>query len=225
MKNTLIFLDIETIPTQQDDIKEYIGRTIKHPAKMTLPSTIAAWEMNDRQDAIDEAVSKTGLDGSFGQVVVIGYDMRNDGHPDVISGLDEYEVLTCFNSELDSIPRNMWSMMKVVGHNICGFDLRFLMQRYMVNGIRPHAIIKAAVNAKPWDDCVYDTMTQFAGFGKTISLDKLCLALGVQTPKDGMDGSMVGAAVADGRIGEVADYCKKDVMATRAVYQRMTFAA
>lgn len=40
-----------------------------------------------------------------------------------------------------------------------------------------------------------------------------------------MDGSMVGKYVADGRIKEVEAYCKKDVIATREAYKRMTFQA
>jgi predicted PolB exonuclease-like 3'-5' exonuclease len=98
------------------------------------------------------------------------------------------------------------------------------MQRYIVNGIKPHALIRRAAEAKPWEsEKVFDTMIQFAGVGNRISLDKLCLALSVPSPKGDMDGSMVSKAVADGRINEVAQYCKKDVEATREVFKRMTF--
>jgi predicted PolB exonuclease-like 3'-5' exonuclease len=66
-------------------------------------------------------------------------------------------------------------------------------------------------------------MTQFAGHGNRISLDKLCLALSIPSPKGDMDGSMVNQAVKDGRLLEVVEYCKRDVIATREVYRRMTF--
>ena len=89
--------------------------------------------------------------------------------------------------------------------------------------IKPHPIIATTATAKAWDNRVFDTMTQFAGFGNRISLDKLCLALGIKSPKGEIDGSMVGQYVADGRIDEVSEYCKRDVVATREVYQRMTF--
>jgi hypothetical protein len=98
------------------------------------------------------------------------------------------------------------------------------MQRYIVNGIKPHVILSRAAQAKPWEsEKVFDTMVQFAGVGNRISLNKLCMALDVPTSKGEMDGSMVGQAVADGRIAEVAEYCQKDVMATKAVFERMTF--
>ncbi len=222
--NTTIILDIETIPASDPAIRDYIAKTVKHPGTIKLPSSIEKWNENERPAAIEEAVSKTGLDGAFGQVCCIGYDLLNDGNPETIYGLDEATVLDCFNDALNSIPPSMWSAVVIVGHNVSAFDLRFLLQRYIVNGIKPHPIINSAANAKAWDDKVYDTMTKFAGFGNRISLEKLCTALGVPTPKDCMDGSMVGKYVADGRIEEVAAYCKKDVAATRAVYRLMTFA-
>lgn len=219
-----IIIDIETIPAQSQAVREYIAATIKPPKTMSVAATIEKWHKESKQGAIDDAVSMTGLDGAFGQVVCIGYDLHDSGAPEAVYGLDEADVLTRFNTVLDAIPRNMHNATTVVGHNVSGFDLRFLWQRYVVNGIRPHAIINVAAQAKSWDAKIYDTMTQFAGYGNRISLDKLCLALGVPSPKGDMDGSMVGKAVADGRLLEVVEYCKRDIRATREVYRRMTFA-
>ena len=42
------------------------------------------------------------------------------------------------------------------------------------------ALSRGAAQAKPWElEKVYDTMIQWAGVGKTVSLDKLCRALGL----------------------------------------------
>mgnify|MGYP000896336555 CR=1 FL=1 len=218
-----IILDIETIPATSTKIAEWIASTIKPPATIKLPASIEKWHRESKAEAVAEAIDKTGLDGSFGQVVCIGYDLHDSGAPEAVYGLDEPDLLTRFNAVLDTIPRNMHQATTVVGHNVSGFDLRFLFQRYIVNGIRPHAIINSASKAKPLDANVYDTMTQFAGFGNKISLDKLCMALGIPTPKGDMDGSMVGKAVADGRLLDVVEYCKRDVAATRLAYRRMTF--
>lgn len=221
--NHTIILDIETIPTTAPRIADYIAATIKPPATIKLPASIAKWHAESKQEAINEALSKTGLDGAFGQVCCIGFDLYNDGQPETIYGLDEHDVLTRFNRALDAIKPSMWSATTVVGHNVLAFDLRFLVQRYIVNRVKPHPIIATTATAKAWDNRVFDTMTQFAGFGNRISLDKLCLALGIKSPKGEIDGSMVGQYVADGRIEEVSEYCKRDVVATREVYQRMTF--
>lgn len=224
MINTTITLDLETIGTQRQDIRDYIAANVKPPGTIKLPASIEKWYKESKGEAVDDAIAKTGLDGAFGQIVCIGYDLDDSGRPSVIYGLDEPVLLKQFNEVLNTIPSNMHSTMQIVGHNVLQFDLRFLLQRYIVNGIRPHPIINVAVNAKAWDTKVYDTMIQFAGYGKTISLDKLCMALGIPSSKTDMDGSMVGQAVADGRIEEVAEYCKRDIIATRACFKRMTFA-
>lgn len=219
-----LYLDIETIPANSEAIRAYIAATVKPPATYKKPESIAEWYKEQAPAAIDEAMAKTGLDGAFGHVCVIGYQFE-DNASQVVYGLDEAEVLTRFNTMLDNdIPRATHSAVKVVGHNVLSFDLRFLVQRHMVNGIPPHPVINVAVNSKAWDNKAYDTMTQFAGYGNRISLDKLCLALGVESPKGEIDGSMVAKYVADGRIDEVAAYCMRDVAATKAVYQRMTFS-
>lgn len=222
MKNQYLVIDIETIPCQRQDVREYIAKTVKPPATFKKAESIAAWHKEQGPEAIEEAVSKTGLDGAFGQVCVVGLAL-DENKSEVIYGLDEAVLLKQLNDKLNAIPASMHNAITLVGHNLQGFDIRFLWQRYVVNGIRPHAIISASVNAKSWDAKVYDTMTQFAGYGNRISLDKLCLALGIESPKGDMDGSMVGQYVADGRIEEVAAYCLKDVAATRKAYQRMTF--
>ena len=141
-------------------------------------------------------------------------------------GLNEREFLEGLSKMLlECVDQKDAFATTVVGHNASSFDLRFLVQRYIVNGIRPPSVIRRAADAKPWAaEKVFDTMVQWAGVGNRISLDKLCLALNIKSPKGEIDGSKVGEFVAAGRISEVADYCRNDVTATKAVYQRMTFA-
>jgi hypothetical protein len=163
---------------------------------------------------------------------VIGYAI-DDAEPQTLQVYDwrqpsaEASLLADFAEALSEkiAPSNERSIC-VVGHNVAQFDLRFLMQRSIVDGIRPHPVIAHAAQAKPWESAlVFDTMVQWVGVGNRIKLDKLCKALDIQTPKDGMDGSMVWDFVRDGRIDDVAAYCKKDVIATRSVHRRMTFQA
>ncbi len=219
-----ITIDIETIGTQRQDVRDYIAKSITHPGNISKPETIEKWHLESKPAAIEEAVAKTSLDGAFGQVVCIGYQLDDDAQASVIYGLDEPTLLSEFNCALEAIPKSERFTTTVIGHNVSAFDLRFLMQRYIVNGIRPHIILARAAQAKPWEsEKVFDTMVQFSGVGNRISLDKLCMALGVPTSKGDMDGSKVGQAVADGRLADVATYCQRDVEATRAVYHRMTF--
>jgi hypothetical protein len=162
--------------------------------------------------------------GSFGQVCCIGW-ARQDEQPTTVYGTDEKFVLSEFARLLkNSVGANEAFNCTVIGHNVSAFDLRFLSQRFVVNGIRPPMMIARAAQAKPWEsEKVFDTMVQWAGIGQKIGLDKLCMALSIPSPKAGMDGSMVWPMVQDGKIDEVARYCERDVQAVRAVWQRMTF--
>jgi hypothetical protein len=179
---------------------------------------------------VDAAYRKTGLDGSFGQIACASFAYLN-AEPVKLWPCDwqdpksESHLLMGLNDHLnESIPQNMHRMVQIVGHNVASFDLRFIVQRSIVKGVRPHPILMAAAQAKPWElDKIYDTMIQWAGVGGRISLDKLCRALGLPGKGD-MDGSKVWDAIKDGRIAEVAEYCADDVRKARAVWERMTFA-
>lgn len=218
-----VFLDIETIKCQREEpLREFLTRTIKPPKTISLPSSIEAWHKDKKAGVVQEAIDATGLDGAFGTVCCIGYQLPGMKQPESICGMDEPFVLREFNAALDSIPANMESATTVVGHNLVGFDLRFLLQRYIVNSIRPHAIINMAAKAKAWDNSVYDTMLQFAGYGNRISLDKLCFALGLEGKSD-FTWEDVLPAMLCGSYDSVAEYCQHDVSITRAVYMRMTF--
>lgn len=49
-------------------------------------------------------------------------------------------------------------------------------------------------------------------------LDYWCKRFGVPSPKEGIDGSQVGAAYAEGRIEEIGAYCLRDAKATAELY-------
>lgn len=168
-----------------------------------------------------EKIAGTGLDGAFGQVFCIGWAW-DDGDVrtvlcDALDGKTEAIVLSEFFEDMPTGLRQV----RVIGHNVANFDLRFLKQRAMVLGVKPP--LSLPFDAKPWDETIFDTMVQFAGVGKTIGLDRLALALGIPG-KAGLSGADVWPMVQEGHYEEVADYCVRDVELTRAVFRRMTFA-
>lgn len=245
-------IDIETIPAQRPDVLEEIrdGKqsaldaaiaAIKPPGNYKKQETIDEWMateaprmeqgLRDAFDAdVDAAYRKTGLDGAYGQICVIGFAVDN-GKPQTVWSPDwqsptcETELLEDFYIALGDVIAPAWDRtITVIGHNVASFDLRFMVQRSIVRGIRPHGVISRAAQAKPWEsDKVFDTMVQWAGVGNRISLDKLCKALGIQSPKGDIAGATVWDAVKAGRIAEVAEYCARDVEATREVFRRLTF--
>jgi predicted PolB exonuclease-like 3'-5' exonuclease len=80
-------------------------------------------------------------------------------------------------------------------------------------------------NPKPWSELIEDTMLLWDGQQRAGgSMDRICRLLGIPG-KDGMTGADVWPAVRDGRLADVAAYCRGDVIRTRAMHRRMTFAA
>lgn len=213
---TYLYLDIESIPTQDVATIVRIADTIKPPGNISKADTIAAWEAEKKPQAVADAIAKTALDGALGHVCCIGWAIDDEPVETLTWPLDvetESSVLYMFKSILDNK-----RPMTIVGHYVAGFDIRFLWQRAIVLGIRMPAWFPR--DPKPWAGDVFDTMTAWAGSRDTISLDNLCRALGIPG-KDGIDGSMVGKLWADGEYQKIADYCKDDVERARSVHRKM----
>jgi hypothetical protein len=57
----------------------------------------------------------------------------------------------------------------------------------------------------------------------SVGLEFLAIALGIPSPKDGIDGSQVAEFYRKGKVKEICEYCKRDVATTRDVFRKMTF--
>ena len=177
--------------------------------------------------AQDTALASTALNGLWGEVVAIGYAPDDDtvmadhrSHE-----VTEKELLEGTAKIIGWYCEYSWNKTNptVIGHNI-GFDLRFLFQRYIVNGLRPPHWLVRAMNAKPWEDeKVYDTMIQWTGQynrDQYPKLGALCAGLGIDLPAT-IDGSEVPQAWLDGRHDEIRAHVLADVEAVRQVHRRM----
>lgn len=220
-----IVIDIETCPAQDPKVLEKFIATIEAPGQYKKPESIAEWLRENGAAAAEEKWRKTSFDGALGHICVIGVAIddappvslyREDWH------VSEADVLREFFDLIDETCAKHPNVRPVfIGHNVIGFDLRFIFQRAVVLGVKPS--VHVPLNARPYgDSSVYDTMTAWAGHRDTVSLDKLGEVL-TGEGKGEMDGSKVWDAVKDGRINEVAQYCCDDVSKTRQVYRRMTF--
>ena len=222
----LITLDIETLPTNNAELIASIASEIEHPKTMSKAETIAKWEVEDKPALVKAAVAKTSFDGTYGRILCIGLAIDNEAPIHYIG--DEREVLDGFMAGLGAIlPESRYDPSAIfIGHNLTGFDLRFLWQRCVINKINMSPTLAAACKAKPWDKAVADTMLMWnPERDRRISLDRLCKALGVQTSKGDMDGSKVHETYLAGDLDKIAAYCRDDVSATRECYWRMTFQA
>lgn len=213
-------LDIETIPGPESILWAF-EESIEAPGQYKKPESIAEWKREHGKEAALDKWLATSFDGSLGQVCVIGVSVNGKDPQAFWSDAyrhDEEVILRRFYEYLQDHQVNSSTVW--VGHNIINFDLRFLFQRTVVQGVRPPRCVP--YNASPYSDRTYDTQAKWAGRDR-VKFDDLCKALGL-AGKTGVDGSKVWGLVKDGRIAEVADYClNTDVAQLRQVYERMTF--
>lgn len=209
-----IYLDIETLPSDSDWVREEVAKGITCPGNYSKPESIAKWEAENKPALVDEALQKTGLDGGYGRVCCIGIAV-DDGPVRVELATEEAPLLAIVKEALD-----VGNMPVIVGHNI-SFDIRFLFQRCVVNGVWPGKALYAASLAKPWDKCLADTMLMWHPQNK-VSLAKLAKILGIEK-NDPVEGSQVAALWKEGKHDAIIAHCKSDVEVVREVHRKLTF--
>lgn len=217
-----LYIDIETIAAQSAAVRQQIAATVSPPGSMKKAETIAQWEAEQKPQAVKEAIAKTALDGTYGHICCIGYAF-NDEQPKALildTESSEADIITEFVETIDA--RALTTLVPtIVGHNVVGFDIRFIWQRAIVNGIRLPGWFPR--DPKPWGNEAFDTMLAWAGARGMIGLDRLSSALGLDGKSD-IDGSMIGDLWAAGEYQRIAEYCCDDVARAREIHRRMQVA-
>jgi predicted PolB exonuclease-like 3'-5' exonuclease len=108
------------------------------------------------------------------------------------------------------------------GHNIKGFDIPFLANRFIANNLNLPNEFRVA-NRKPWEIVHVDTVELLKfGSGRYLSLDDICLMYGIASPKDGEINALgVWDAYKKGDFESIKKYCGKDVNAWINVYKKI----
>lgn len=227
-----IIIDLETAPSQQLGARELVRASIKPPGTLKKPESIAAWWANEADAAVEDAYRRQSLDGGLAGEVISIAACTPDGRQWVRCRTQEEkesELLLAFGAQVESwIDQDARAVAEgfnyaqdpfLIAHN-AAFDLGFLWRRCIVNGVRlpfkvPGPMARAGQHYG-------DTMSAWAGYGNRVSLDALCRALGVPSPKDnGMDGSQVFDAWLAGEHERIAQYNLADAVATLAVWERL----
>lgn len=141
---------------------------------------------------------------------------------------DEKKLLMDFTSMMDKI-QSKSSNWSFAGHNIKEFDIPFICRRLLINRLPLPAYLDFQ-NMKPWETNLVDTFQfwRFGDFKQFTSLKLLAAAMGIPSPKDDIDGSMVGELYWSGNDEErnanlkrIVNYCQKDVITTGNVLLRL----
>lgn len=224
-----LVLDLESLPSLAPGAREAAKARVKVPGNYSKPESIAKYI----EENAEEEYRRTALDGGYGELLCVSF-AYDDGSPITYSrfGFDtlapdadtnivdigEKVLLKEVLYQLSTLPQ----FGVVIGHNIT-WDLKFLYQRAVIHGLVPEYIRVLPISPSPWAGQVFDTSYAWTwDKNRGIKLGELCNILGVPSPKDGLDGSQVFDAFQEGGLHEIIKYAEQDVVATRAVYKRLT---
>lgn len=219
LENFLI-IDIETVSQQKDFSMLHTDwqKLWEEKVKYSLPESVTAGEYYPQ---------RAGIMAEFAKVVCISmaYFKKQDNgfvlRVKSVYGHDEKELLENFITTVNQLEavNNKWSF---TGHNIKEFDIPFLCRRLLINGLSIPGYLNFQ-NMKPWDTNLVDTFQywRFGDYKHYTSLKLLAAALGVPSPKDDIDGSMVGDVYWNQHdLDRIAVYCQKDVVTVANIILR-----
>lgn len=207
MSKRIITIDIETLP-------------INEPFESQL-----FWQT-------EEEFLKTALDANLGRILCIGFCEQNEFGGITNHGCFGWRAETKdFETNEQTILSEFWQYISgfensrdlIIGHNIMDFDLPFIIQRSVINGVRPTVGFNfAKYRCAP----IFDTMRVWDcwKWGGSTSLEKLAFALRLENPKSvEIHGSNLYQAYLSGRFEEIYQYCMRDVKVTRNAWRKMNF--
>jgi len=223
----VLFLDIETVSGEKEysALSERMQKLWKKKCHIVLRKPVG--ELLGENEIAETYSNRAGIFAEFGRIVCISVGFWSNRTKEFRTksfyGDDERLLLEEFCGLLDkhfNDPKEHF----LCGHNIKEFDIPYTCRRMVINGLSLPAMLRIE-GKKPWELAHFlDTMTvwKFGDFKNYTSLDLLAAVFDIDTPKDDIDGSMVGRVYYQEKdLERIARYCEKDVVTTARVMQRM----
>jgi 3'-5' exonuclease len=214
----VMFLDIETVP-------------VASSYDQLNPAMQALWDKKSKQFRTSEQTSqdvyeRAGIYSEFGKIICISVGLIKEKNPFIFRlktfyGKDEKALLMDFSGMISKFSRTNKEAL-LCAHNGKEFDFPYIARRMIINGLQIPELLDNA-GKKPWEIKLLDTMDlwKFGDYKNYTSLDLLTNVLGIPTPKDDIDGSMVaGIFYNDDDLKRIVYYCEKDVLAIGRVLLR-----
>jgi DNA polymerase elongation subunit (family B) len=217
----LLVLDIETVPQYQTfmELPDEWKSLWEDKISKTMPENFSAGEWYPH---------RAGILAEFGKIICIStgffyYDKANR----LCFRLKSYNhrneklLLQAFVQTLESFHTKVPGF-HFTGHNIKEFDIPYISRRLLINQMALPTFMQFS-GKKPWETNMIDTMQlwKFGDYKNYTSLQLLATSLGIDTPKDDMDGSKVkDVYYVDKDIDRITAYCQKDVTAVAQIILR-----
>jgi predicted PolB exonuclease-like 3'-5' exonuclease len=214
----VLFLDIETVPEAPsfDDLEQVMKNL---------------WEKKSKQfrtpdQSAEEVYGRAGIYSEFGKIICISVGLIKEKNPFSLRlksffGDDEKALLSDFSAMLSRFSKTNREAI-LCAHNGKEFDYPYIARRMIINGLIIPELLDNS-GKKPWEVRLLDTMDlwKFGDYKNYTSLELLTSVLGIPTPKDDIDGSMVaGVYYGDKDLERIVRYCEKDVIAITQVLLR-----
>lgn len=210
----ILFLDIETVPAASS-------------YSLLDQQFQAHWEKKSKQFRSDdqtaaEVYDRAGIYAEFGKIICISVGLIKEKNPFSLRlksffGDDEKSLLSGFSGMLNKFSKNQEALL--CAHNGKEFDYPYIARRMIINNLIIPGILDNA-GKKPWEVKLLDTLDlwKFGDYKSYTSLNLLTAVLGIPSPKDDIDGSMVARVYYDDQdIRRIVRYCEKDVLAAAQV--------
>jgi uncharacterized protein YprB with RNaseH-like and TPR domain len=224
----VLFLDIETVPEFKtfqdlDQVKQKLWEQ-KSAYKRRFEAK------DDKEITAEDYYKNAGIWAEFGKIICISvgyfnFSVHEDEYEFRIKsfyGDEEMDILIEFANLLNTYfnsPRQL-----ICGHNIKEFDIPYMARRLLIKGIQLPKILNL-FGKKPWEVPHLDTLElwKFGDYKHFTYLKLLTEILGIDSPKDDIDGSQVREVYyEENDLDRIVKYCEKDVIAVAQVLLRLT---
>ena len=214
----VIFIDIETVP---------------HAASFeVLPEDMQKlWEAKSKyfrsgEESASQVWNRAGIYAEFGRIICISAGIMTGSSPRKMRVKsffgEEKALLADFSSMLTKFRPE--KELNLCAHNGKEFDFPYIARRMIINRLPVPSLLDNS-GKKPWEVKLLDTMEmwKFGDYKHFTSLSLLTSILGIASPKDDIDGSMVAETFwVENDLRRIVTYCEKDVVAVAQVFLTFT---
>lgn len=214
----ILFLDIETVPQKPNfsDLDE---------------NTQLLWEQKSQYQRKEEFSAedfyhRAGIWAEFGKIICISV-----GYFSHKGTARNFRVTSFHGAETDLLKHFKQLLQEhfnqtkhlLCAHNGREFDFPYIARRMLIHGIElPNKL--NLFGKKPWEVPHLDTMElwKFGDYKHYSSLKLLAHVLGIPSPKEDMDGSMVrDVFYNENNLDRIVSYCELDVVTTAQVFLKL----